>query len=351
MSKFDLSISHNVDLSDLATMHVSAKAGSLIHIRTFEELYYAFEYIKQQETDFLILGGGSNILFADDFEGVILNIRLKGIEILEETDEQVVLKVAAGENWHELVMYCVSKGWGGIENLALIPGKVGAAPIQNIGAYGVELSQVVVEVEALMIESLTHQTFSNEQCKFGYRDSIFKSDLKGKTVITAITIALSKNHSPNSEYGALKSMLSAKGIEHPSIKDVCDAVIEVRESKLPDPNELGNNGSFFKNPVIDVFLFNELKKKYKDLPGYPVTEHLVKVPAGWLIDTAGWKGYREGDAGVHKKQALVLVNYGNATGLQIYDLSERIKQDIATKFGVILEREVNVVNSPSRSRL
>lgn len=343
MPEQNLRISKNVDLSSFATMHVSAKAKTLIGIDSLEDLIQALQEIERVDAKFLILGGGSNVLFVNDFDGVILNINLKGIEILEETDEQVLLKVAAGENWHELVLYCVSNGWGGIENLALIPGKVGAAPIQNIGAYGVELSQVLVDVEALMIESMTLETFSNEECKFGYRESIFKSDLKGKTVITSITITLSKNHTPNTEYGALKSLLSAKGIENPTIKDVCDAVIEVRESKLPDPSELGNNGSFFKNSVIDVFLFNEIKKKYKDLPGYPVTEHLVKVPAGWLIDTAGWKGYRKGDAGVHEKQALVLVNYGNASGAEVYKLSEAIKQDIQQKFGIELEREVNIV--------
>ena len=350
MSNSDLSISHNVDLADLATMHVSAKAGTVIDIHSIEELHHAFELIKQQQTNFLILGGGSNLLFVDDFDGVILNIKLKGISVIEETDDHVFLKIAAGENWHELVMHCVSKGWGGIENLALIPGKAGAAPIQNIGAYGTELSDVLTELDAWMIETHTSQTFSNEECKFGYRESVFKSHLKGKVVITSLTIRLVKNHTPNIEYGALKSVLENQGIQEPSIKQVCDAVIEVRQSKLPDPKELGNNGSFFKNPVIDVFLFNELKQKFPSIPGYPITEHQVKVPAGWLIDQAGWKGHREGDAGVHKKQALVLVNYGNATGSQMYDLSERIKQDISAKFGITLEREVNVINSPSSSR-
>ncbi|MBO6794294.1 MAG: UDP-N-acetylmuramate dehydrogenase [Balneolaceae bacterium] len=343
MSNTDLSISRNVDLADLATMHVSAKAGTLIEIHSIEDLQRAFELIKQQDAEFLILGGGSNILFVDDFDGVILNIKLKGISIIEETEDHVLLKIAAGENWHELVMYCVSQGWGGIENLALIPGKVGAAPIQNIGAYGAELSDVLVELDAWMIETQTNNTFSNAECKFGYRESVFKSHLKGKVVITSLTIRLAKNHIPNFEYGALKAVLESRGITKPSIKQVCEAVIEVRQSKLPDPNELGNNGSFFKNPVIDVFLFNELKQKYPNIPGYPVTEHQVKVPAGWLIDQAGWKGYREGDAGVHKKQALVLVNYGNATGQEMYDLSERIKQDIRKKFGIELVREVNIV--------
>ncbi len=343
MSNSDLSISHNVDLADLATMHVSAKAKTFIDIHSIDDLRHAFEFIKQQDTEFLILGGGSNILFVDDFEGVILNINLKGVSIIEETEDHVLLKIAAGENWHELVMYCVSKNWSGIENLALIPGKAGAAPIQNIGAYGTELAEVLVELEAWMIETQTTNTFSNEECKFGYRESVFKSDLKGEVVITSLTIRLAKNHIPNIEYGALKAVLEIKGITKPSIIQVCEAVIEVRQSKLPDPNELGNNGSFFKNPVIDVFLFNELKQKYSSIPGYPVTEHQVKVPAGWLIDQAGWKGHRVGDAGVHEKQALVLVNYGNATGQEMYDLSDRIKQDIQKKFGIELVREVNIV--------
>lgn len=324
-------------------MGVSALAKTFIRFSTPEELREAVKYSAERTEPVLILGGGSNILFAADFEGIVLQNSIEGFRVVSETSEEVVIKIGAGENWHDVVKKCVDNNWGGIENLALIPGTVGAAPIQNIGAYGVELKDVFVGLEALHLDKLENHNYNLAECKFGYRDSIFKQVLKGKVVITSVTLRLEKNALPNYKYAALKSWLEEKGIEKPTINDVFEAVIEVRQSKLPDPTQIGNNGSFFKNPVIPVFHFEELKQQYPDIPSYPVTQHLVKVPAGWLIETAGWKGYRSGDAGVHDKQALVLVNHGSATGREIFQLSESIKEDIEKKFGISLVREVNLI--------
>ncbi len=338
-----MNIQQNVSLKEFSTMGVNAFASEFISIRNIQELIQLAEHLHTYTKPYLIVGGGSNLLFASDYDGLIIKNELVGIEILEESDSSVRLKVASGENWHNLVKYSVNKGWSGIENLALIPGTVGAAPIQNIGAYGVELVDVFYELEAFHLKSGELKTFSKSACQFGYRDSIFKRELKDEYVILSITIELQKEGIPNVSYHALSAHLSNKDIKVPTISDVFNAVIEVRQSKLPDPAVIGNNGSFFKNPVIPVFHFDELRRKYEDLPSYPVTEHLVKVPAGWLIEKAGWKGFRKGDAGVHEKQALVLVNYGNATGTEIFELSKSIQSDIEAKYGITLHREVNVI--------
>ena len=269
---------------------------------------------------------------------------LKGESIVKEDEAHVYLKVNAGENWHKLVLSCVEKGWGGIENLSLIPGSVGASPIQNIGAYGVELKDVFDSLEALDISTRKIRTFSKGECNFGYRNSIFKNELKNKVVITSVTFKLQKNAEPKVDYKALVDLLEDKGIFSPTIKDVSEAVIEVRKSKLPDPAKIGNTGSFFKNPIISIALFEELKKEYKNMPSYKVSNNFVKVPAGWLIEKAGWKGVREGDAGVHAKQALVLVNYGKASGAQIWDLAMRIKASILKEFKIELTPEVNIIS-------
>lgn len=338
-----LNIQHNVRLAEFSSMGVQAFAKSFIPVNSMQEVSGAIHYVKSTMSPYLILGGGSNVLFVDNFDGVIIKNQLMGFDIISESEEEIILKIGAGENWHKIVEQCVNKNWAGIENLALIPGTMGAAPIQNIGAYGAELADVFVELEAFEISCEEKKIFNKNDCKFGYRDSIFKHDLKDKAIITSVSIRLSKMGEPNWNYAALKQQIDQKRINKPTIKDVYEAVIEVRESKLPNPDVLGNNGSFFKNPVIPVFHYDELKQEYPQMPSYPVTEHLVKVPAGWLIDHAGWKGYRTGDAGVHEKQALVLVNYGNASGSDIYMLSEMIRTDIDKKYGISLKREVNVI--------
>lgn len=335
-------IQENVDLKPFNTMGVAVTARYFAEVNHVSELKSVLNFQRDNQLDLVILGGGSNVLFTENVDGLVLLNRIRGIEIVREDDTSVFLKIGAGENWHETVNFCVENKWAGIENLSLIPGTVGAAPIQNIGAYGVELEEVFVELEAWMLSSDTLQTISKATCNFGYRESIFKNEWKGKCIICSVTLELKKSFTPNISYGALKQHLQEEGIQHPTLQEVSNAVIDVRQSKLPDPNEIGNNGSFFKNPVIDVFHYDELKKSYHDLPGYPVTEHLVKIPAGWLIDRAGWKGFRKGDAGVHKKQALVLVNYGKASGAEIVSLSTLIQNDIVKKYGIKLHREVNI---------
>jgi len=278
----------------------------------------------------------------DDFKGMVIHINLKGLKLQEENNETIIVEVGAGENWHQLVMHSVEKGWGGIENLSLIPGSVGAAPIQNIGAYGVELDQVFVSLEAMAIETGETKTFNKKECQFAYRDSIFKNSLKGKYVITSVTLRLQKNPVINTSYSALAEKLKEEGVENPDIEDVSKAVIGVRQSKLPDPAEIGNTGSFFKNPIISQKQYTKLKQQYPDIPHYPAGDE-VKIPAAWLIDQCGWKGKRFGDAGVHKMQALVIVNYGMATGKEIWHLAQRIRNSVKEKFGVSLTSEVNVV--------
>ena len=251
--------------------------------------------------------------------------------------------MGAGEDWHEFVLYCLDQGWGGVENLSLIPGCIGASPIQNIGAYGVEIKDVLLRVEAVSRKDGRKEVFGNSSCKFGYRDSIFKRSHKNQYVITAVVLRLEKNRKVNVSYGAIQSELEKMGVDSPGIRDVSNAVIRIRKSKLPDPKLLGNAGSFFKNPVVTREKYQSLKKRYPQIPSYPVNDDQVKIPAGWLIDHAGWKGRRFENYGVHEKQALVLVNYGGATGNKIYQLSEKILQDIAERYGISLEREVNII--------
>lgn len=332
-----------VDLTPFATMHVPAVARYFVQVESTEELKEALEFAKAKHLPFKVLGEGSNMLFAHNFDGLIIQIRLSGMQVLAETDKEVLLKVAAGENWHNLVHHCVKQDWGGIENLALIPGTVGAAPVQNIGAYGVELKDVFIELEALQVETGEVITFDKKACRFGYRESIFKQELKDKAIILSITLRLEKHRPPTISYHALKEHLKRSGISNPSIQQVAEAVITIRRSKLPDPNEIGNNGSFFKNPVIPVCKYEELKQQYPNMPGYPVTEQQVKIPAAWLIEQAGWKGKRKGDAGVYPKQALILVNYGKATGGEILELAREIMEDVHQKFGVHLQPEVNIL--------
>jgi len=290
----------------------------------------------------LILGGGSNILLVSKEIERVLKIDIRGIEEVKEETSHIYVNAGAGENWNDFVQYTLSRNWGGLENLSLIPGQVGAAPIQNIGAYGVELKDVFFELEAYDREDRKVYAFGVNDCKFGYRDSIFKSERKGRYIILNVTFRLNKTPVLKTSYGAIREELKKMNVKSPSIRDISNAVIAIRRSKLPDPKDIGNAGSFFKNPIVNQEQFLSLSKKYADLPAYPHEDQLVKLAAGWLIEQSGWKGYRKGDAGVHENQALVLVNYGNATGSEILDLSKRITESVLKKFGVALEREVNI---------
>lgn len=288
-----------------------------------------------------ILGGGSNILLSGPQQGTVLRNELKGISIEKEDDDFVWLKVAAGENWHQFVLYAIAQGYGGVENLSLIPGTVGASPIQNIGAYGVEVKDVMDRVDFWHLEEERMQSLSAADCQFGYRDSVFKKALKGRVLITSVVFRLSKNPVLQLDYGAIRQELALMNrAVSPTIQDVSAAVIRIRQSKLPDPAVIGNAGSFFKNPVITAAHFAQLQQQFPGIAHYPAGEDRVKVPAGWLIETAGWKGFREGEVGVHERQALVLVNHGGAKGADIYRLAERMISDIEERFGIRLEMEV-----------
>ena len=335
----------NVNLKELNTFGIEAFAKEFIKLNSSKEATDFFKETSLAQGHFLILGGGSNLLLTEDFDGVVIQNNIKGIEITEDNEEHVTLKVGAGENWHELVLYCIEHNYAGIENLSLIPGNVGASPMQNIGAYGVEVKDVITQVEAIEITTGETTTFSNEECEFEYRSSIFKTSHKNQFFISSVQFNLAKKAQFNVSYGAIKSQLQEDGINEDSLtlKAVSDAVISIRKSKLPNPAEIGNSGSFFKNPVINDVLFEQLKKKHKGMPAYKLPQGGYKLAAGWLIEKTGWKGYTEGNYGVHKKQALVLVNYGGASGLEIYDLSERILLSVQKKFGVTLEREVNII--------
>ena len=293
----------------------------------------------------LILGGGSNILLTKNYDGFVLKNEISGIEIISESEEEVFIKVGAGISWHCFVMYCVEKNYGGVENLSLIPGNVGASPMQNIGAYGVEIKDVFYELEALDLKEKNIKTFTAGECEFGYRESVFKKKYKDQFAILNVTVRLRKKPVFNISYGAIEEELKKMEVEHLSIKSISDAVIHIRSSKLPDPKLIGNAGSFFKNPVLHKHELekHELRNSPANIPFYQIDEDHFKTPAGWLIEQCGWKGYRKDDAGCYDKQALVLVNYGNATGKEIYNLSEEIILSVKEKFGIILEREVNII--------
>ncbi|OFX83313.1 MAG: UDP-N-acetylenolpyruvoylglucosamine reductase [Bacteroidetes bacterium GWF2_33_16] len=308
---------------------------------TVEELKELIIIHKNNNYPLMVLGGGSNILFTTDYKGLIIQSIIKGVEVISETDQYVDVRVGSGENWDEFVEYCVQHDWSGIENLSLIPGFVGTCPIQNIGAYGVEVKNVINKVETLEIDTLKKHEFTNPECKFGYRDSIFKRDLKSKHIITHVHFRLNKKHEFVLNYGNLKDELQK--YDSISLKAIRQAVIDIRNSKLPKPEEMGNAGSFFKNPEISLETFEYVKKSYSDIPFYPQGENRVKIPAGWLIEQSGWKGRSIGNAGVHNKQALVLVNLGNATGNEVLNLAKEIQNSVNQKFGIQLEMEVNVV--------
>ena len=336
-----ISIQTNVSLQPYNTFGIDATARFFVIINTVEELKDILQAPDYQDIPKLILGGGSNLLLTQNFEGLVIKINLKGIEKIKENDHHIWLRVGAGEIWHEFVLYCIQHQYAGIENLSLIPGTIGAAPMQNIGAYGVEIKEVFEELTALDLTTLQLTTYDLPTCRFGYRESIFKHEAKGKTIIVNVTFRLNKNPTFHVNYGDILKTLTEMGVTNLTIKAVSDAVIQIRQSKLPNPAEIGNAGSFFKNPEISKAQFEQLKELYPTMPGYPASDTMVKVPAGWLIEQAGWKGYRTGNVGVHARQALVLVNYGGGTGLQIKALSEQVQASVFEKFGIRLNAEVN----------
>ena len=336
-------IEPNVSLRPYNTFGIDAVAAGLSTFHNVEEL---IQLLDENPFDkFMILGGGSNVLYTSDYDGLVLINAIKGISIADSDNEYTLVKAGAGEVWHAFVLHCIDHHLGGIENLSLIPGSVGASPMQNIGAYGVEIKDVFVELEALNIETKQVEVFKHEDCQFGYRESVFKRALKGKYIILNVTYRLTnKGHQLKTSYGVIQGELEARKIGSPTIKDISDVVIAIRQSKLPDPKEIGNAGSFFKNPVVEREVLNQILEEYPDAPNYPAPNGKVKLAAGWLIDQAGWKGKTFNQYGVHKKQALVLVNYEKASGNDIFQLSEEILRDILNKFGVKLEREVNIIS-------
>lgn len=337
-----MNIQENTSLKPYNTFGIDAKARFFTKVSGLAELKEALLFAEAQTIPILILGGGSNILLTQDFMGLVIKLELKGIKVVEEDSEKVLVSVGAGENWHEFVLYAIAQNWAGIENLSLIPGTVGASPMQNIGAYGVEIQQVFHHLRALNRKTLELETFSAEECQFGYRESVFKHRLKDKYIICEVVFQLSKIPLINISYGAIKDTLVEMKAENPGIKEVSDAVIAIRQSKLPNPAEIGNAGSFFKNPTISEYAFEKLKDQFPEIPGYKVDEG-IKVPAAWLIDQAGWKGFRRNDIGVHNKQALVLVNFGKGRGKEIQELSMEIQQSVEEKFGIKLSPEVNFI--------
>lgn len=334
----------NADLTALNTFGVTARAEMLARFRDVDQLRCVLAAPELAGLPRLVLGGGSNVLFTQDFPGAVLINEIPGITVAREDPDHAWVTAGAGVVWHDLVMHCVAKGWGGLENLSLIPGKVGAAPMQNIGAYGVEIKDAFVALEALRISDGTVITFTLDDCAFGYRESYFKREGKDRFVILGVTFKLSKTqHELRLSYGTIQEELQRMGIVQPTIKDVSNAVIAIRRSKLPDPVVLGNAGSFFKNPVVPEAMAQRLKQVNPDAPVYPAGEGQCKLAAGWLIEQCGWKGRRVGNCGMHERQALVLVNHGGATGAELFDLSAQVLRSVKDRFGVELEREVNVL--------
>jgi len=343
-----MKVQQSTSLLPYNTFGIDAKAQFFASFSNIEELKTLLEYKKHQSSlnktlPLMILGGGSNILLTNDVEGLVLKNELKGIELLNEDNDHYYVKAAAGEIWHNLVEYCIANNYVGLENLSLIPGNVGASPMQNIGAYGVELKDVFYELEAYNINEGSIDKFSIDDCKFGYRESVFKNELKGKYIILNVTYKLKKHPVFNTSYGAINIELERMGAKEVTIKNISQAVINIRTSKLPNPKEIGNAGSFFKNPQVSKETWQAILESYPNVVAYKVDELHYKLAAGWLIEQCGWKGFRKGDAGCHAKQALVLVNYGKAKGEEILDLSTEIIQSVKEKFGVELEREVNII--------
>lgn len=344
-----MEIQQHVPLAKRHTFALNAEAQYYIQINSQEQLQALMQQPLWGQQPHLVLGEGSNTLFVDDFQGLIIANRIKGIELVKETDEHIWLKVGAGENWHQLVMYCIDQAYAGVENLSLIPGLMGAAPMQNIGAYGVELKDLFVELEAIDLTTGKAKTFSNLECQFAYRDSIFKHKLTNQFMICKVTLQLNKKPVFHVDYGQVKEMLSEMKIKTLSIKAVSDAVIAIRRSKLPDPKQLPNAGSFFKNPIVSKELLTNIKNLFPKMPSYALSDNTFKLPAAWLIEQSGWKGRRLGQVGVHDKQALVLINYGGASGQDVLALAGQIQQDVQNKFNIRLQPEVNIVKGAGRN--
>ncbi len=341
-------ILQNIPLQSYNTFGIKVIAKNFVEVKTVDELLEVLELVEQENySSIFILGGGSNVLFLKNFEGLVIKNSIKEISVTQQTEENATLYVGAGENWHEFVLFCLENNYGGIENLSLIPGTVGAAPMQNIGAYGVEICNTVLRVKVIDRNTKEQIWISNAKCQFGYQSSIFKHQAKDKYIIVGVEFRLTKkNHILNTSYGAIQDSLNALNLQKnqiPTINQISKAVIEIRESKLPNPKEIGNGGSFFKNPEIPAVQFEELKKEFSDIVGYPISDKIVKVPAGWLIERCGWKGKIVGNTGAHKNQALVLVNYGNAKGLEIWNLAKQIQKSVFDKFGIMIEPEINIV--------
>lgn len=340
-----IQVEENKSLQPFNTFGIDAKAEFFVEIKSIDQLNELKANQDLWNLPKLFIGGGSNMLLTKDQKGLCILNSFKGIQVEEESDDSIVVSAMGGEVWHDFVIHTISNDWGGLENLSLIPGSVGASPMQNIGAYGVEIKDRFEWLDAYHLETGEIKRFYNPDCKFGYRESVFKRALKNQFFIFKVAFKLDKKeyHQFNTSYGAIQSELETMGVDQPTIKDVSNAVITIRKSKLPDPKEIGNSGSFFKNPVISIEHFNTLKEQFPTISSYPVNKNEVKIAAGWLIDQAGWKGKTLGNYGVHKKQALVLVNYGGATGSQIYNLSSDIIASIKDKYGIELEREVNIL--------
>ncbi|GEL09467.1 UDP-N-acetylmuramate dehydrogenase [Flavobacterium glycines] len=337
-----MEIQQNFSLKNYNTFGIEAKAKQFVAVHSVYELETVLKEHKDEKK--FILGGGSNMLLTKDIDALVIHIDLKGKKITQEDDDYVWVEAQAGENWHEFVLWNIDQNFGGLENMSLIPGNVGTTPVQNIGAYGAEIKDSFVSCEAIHIATQEMKTFSNAECNFGYRESIFKHEVKGQYIITSVVFKLTKrNHKINTSYGDILGELSKKGIENPGLKEVSNAVIAIRQSKLPDPKELGNSGSFFKNPIVLKVDFEKIHQKFPEMKFYDVSATEVKVPAGWLIEQAGFKGKRFGDAGVHKNQALVLVNYGNATGQEILEVAKKVQHTVFETFGIQIEAEVNII--------
>ena len=335
-------IINNISLKAMNTFGIDSSAKRFTIIRDEKDIKTVLD--ANEHDQIFILGGGSNILFTQDFDGLVIKNEIQGFNTIEDNKDYAIIESGAGEVWHEFVMKCIDKNLGGIENLSLIPGNVGAGPMQNIGAYGVEIKDVFEYLDAYHIKDRKIQRFNAQECKFGYRESVFKNELKGQYIICKVAFRLTKKHDLKTSYGAIENELRSMSKINPSIKDVSDAVINIRQSKLPDPKQIGNAGSFFKNPIVSTELLNEIQSKYADIPNYPVTQNKVKLAAGWLIEKAGWKGRTYDERyGVHKLQALVLVNYNRTNGDEILKLSALIIDDVKAKFNVTLEREVNIL--------
>ncbi|HLY72350.1 MAG TPA: UDP-N-acetylmuramate dehydrogenase [Puia sp.] len=333
-------LQQNISLKNFNTFGIDVQSKYFSSFSDDEELADLTSEYPNLKT--FVLGGGSNILFTKNYDGLILKNEVRGIDLINEDEDHVYIQVGAGENWHQFVMFCINRRWAGVENLSLIPGSVGASPMQNIGAYGVEIKEVFYELEAFNLAEKKVHTFTLNDCEFGYRDSIFKNKYKDQFVILSVTFCLNKFPRLNLSYVAIEQELEKMNITEPNIRSVSQAVINIRTSKLPDPNIIGNAGSFFKNPVVSKAGFENLKNRFPGIVGFPNEDGSMKLAAGWLIEQCGWKGFRRGDAGCFENQALVLVNYGNASGKEIYDLSEEIFKSVHNKFGIELEREVNI---------